>query len=360
MPYQGNGIFVRSYNWVNDANANIPITASRMDGDSDGFATGLSTVICSDGQSTLTGNIPFSGFKITGYGTSQMPSARSDVPALSNIQDGLVNWIVATGSSDALTASYAPILTALVDGQLCFVRAASANTTTTPTFSPNTLPAHPITKLGGTAVVANEWVQYQEIILRYNLANTRWEILNPGQIPIANVTGASPVPTGAILDFGGTSAPTGYLACDGTSYLRTDQPTLFTAIGTTWGSADGTHFNVPNFQRRATVGSGGSGTATLGNAVGNTGGQETHTLLQAELPSYNLTVTDAGHTHNILLTNASAQTSTRVGTGDPAGIAAGTAVTVSATTGITVASAGSGTAFNEYFPVGVVLKIIKT
>jgi len=44
------------------------------------------------------------------------------------------------------------------------------------------------------------------------------------------------------------SVPPGTLLCDGTSYLRTDYPALFNAIGTRWGTADGTHFNVPNFK----------------------------------------------------------------------------------------------------------------
>jgi len=56
------------------------------------------------------------------------------------------------------------------------------------------------------------------------------------------------VPSGVISAFGGTSAPTGYLICDGTSYLRSSYPTLFSAIGTAYGTADVTHFNVPDLR----------------------------------------------------------------------------------------------------------------
>lgn len=59
MPFNGTGTFNRSYNWVNDKNNGINITASRMDGDSDGFATGLSTCITKDGQQTATARVPF-------------------------------------------------------------------------------------------------------------------------------------------------------------------------------------------------------------------------------------------------------------------------------------------------------------
>lgn len=55
-------------------------------------------------------------------------------------------------------------------------------------------------------------------------------------------------PAGAVLEFAGATAPDGFLLCDGASYLRTDYPALFKAIGTVWGAADALHFNVPNHQ----------------------------------------------------------------------------------------------------------------
>jgi microcystin-dependent protein len=95
------------------------------------------------------------------------------------------------------------------------------------------------------------------------------------------------VPAGTILEYGGTSAPTGYLGCDGAAVSRSTYATLFTAISTTWGVGDGTTtFNVPDFRRRVPVGSGGTGTATLANSVGSTGGVEGFTLTGAQLPQY--------------------------------------------------------------------------
>ena len=57
MPYNGSGTFVRAYNWVNDANSSIPITASRMDADSNDFASGLSNCVTRDGQGLFTSTI---------------------------------------------------------------------------------------------------------------------------------------------------------------------------------------------------------------------------------------------------------------------------------------------------------------
>jgi microcystin-dependent protein len=44
---------------------------------------------------------------------------------------------------------------------------------------------------------------------------------------------------------GKATAGAGELACDGSSKLRTAFPDVFAAIGTTWGSVDGTHFTLP-------------------------------------------------------------------------------------------------------------------
>lgn len=100
---------------------------------------------------------------------------------------------------------------------------------------------------------------------------------------LASTLDIAGVPTGTVLDFAGTSAPAGYLLCDGSAVSRSTYATLFTAIGTTWGVGDGsTTFNVPDLRRRTAVGAGGSATSALGNAVGNIGGAETHLLTANE------------------------------------------------------------------------------
>jgi microcystin-dependent protein len=48
--------------------------------------------------------------------------------------------------------------------------------------------------------------------------------------------------------YASTAVPSGFLVCDGASYLRTTYAALFAIIGTTFGSADGTHFNVPDMR----------------------------------------------------------------------------------------------------------------
>jgi microcystin-dependent protein len=95
------------------------------------------------------------------------------------------------------------------------------------------------------------------------------------------------IPPGAILDYGGGTVPVGFLLCDGRVVSRTIYAALFTAIGTIWGVGDGsTTFNLPNFQRCTSVGSGGTGTGVLGNTVGSTGGEETHLQQISEMPAH--------------------------------------------------------------------------
>lgn len=59
------------------------------------------------------------------------------------------------------------------------------------------------------------------------------------------------VPTGAVLSFAGTAAPTGFFMCDGTAVSRTTYASLYAIIGITHGHGDGTTtFNVPDYRGR--------------------------------------------------------------------------------------------------------------
>ena len=54
-------------------------------------------------------------------------------------------------------------------------------------------------------------------------------------------------PLGAILSYGGDTAPTGWLLCDGSAVSRTTYAQLFEVIGTKYGPGDGsTTFNLPD------------------------------------------------------------------------------------------------------------------
>lgn len=52
--FNGSGTFVRSFNWVTDKTNGVNITASRVDTEDDGYATGLSLCVTRDGQGKMS------------------------------------------------------------------------------------------------------------------------------------------------------------------------------------------------------------------------------------------------------------------------------------------------------------------
>jgi len=243
LPYNGSGVFIRIHNWVQDAAANIKIRADRADAEDDGFATGLSTCITKNGQTTITANLPMATYRHTGVGAAVN---RTDYARTAETQDGSLNWVDGGGTADAITASYGIPLTALVDGQLCFVRATAANATTTPTFAPSGLTARTIVKNGGQALVAGDIAgDGHELILRYLLASTRWELLNPaGASALAGnntFTGTNTF-TGKVLtpDDGELTIATGAITVTGVYHtVDTEADAASDSLDTINGGADG-------------------------------------------------------------------------------------------------------------------------
>jgi microcystin-dependent protein len=127
----------------------------------------------------------------------------------------------------------------------------------------------------------------------------------PGQFTILSqvlALIAASTPTGTLQDFAGLAAPAGYAVCDGSAVGRTDPvySNLFAVIGVTWGAGNGVStFNLPNLIRRATIGSGGAGTAYIGNTVGSLGGEEVHVISGPELGAHTHGLSDPGHAHGV-------------------------------------------------------------
>jgi microcystin-dependent protein len=104
--------------------------------------------------------------------------------------------------------------------------------------------------------------------------------------------------SGMIMPYAGTSAPSGWLLLYGQAVSRTTYSDLFAVLGTTYGSGDGsTTFNVPDLRGRTIAGQddmGGTSADRLtgqsggvdGDTLGASGGDETHTLTEAELAAH--------------------------------------------------------------------------
>lgn len=161
-------------------------------------------------------------------------------------------------------------------------------------------------------------------------------------------------PTGSMIAFAGSSAPTGWLLCDGSAISRTSYAALFAVVGTAFGSGDGsTTFNLPNMAGNVPVGVGG----TIGASLGGTGGATTHTLTIPEMPSH--THVQNAHSHtvsSVTNTNASPVTYFTRGTADNLILGGPTTNSTTATNQNT----GGGGAHNNLQPYLALNFIIKT
>jgi len=91
---------------------------------------------------------------------------------------------------------------------------------------------------------------------------------------------------GEIITYAGPTSPDPkWLPCDGASLLRVGYPDLFAVVGTIYGAADSSHFNVPDLRGRVEVGS-GTGPGLSPRAAGDVFGEETHILSIGELASH--------------------------------------------------------------------------
>ena len=94
---------------------------------------------------------------------------------------------------------------------------------------------------------------------------------------------------GQILCYGGNTIPTRWLLCNGSAINRVTYAKLYSVIGTTYGSGNGsTTFNLPNLSGRVPIGAGTSGaTGATNHTLGQASGEETHLLTLTEIPSHN-------------------------------------------------------------------------
>lgn len=153
------------------------------------------------------------------------------------------------------------------------------------------------------------------------------------------------LPTASVIAFAGSEIPDGFLECDGSLVSRTTYAELFDAIGTLFGSGDGsTTFALPNLGGRTVVGNGTTPEPDYNlRVLGQHGGESSHNLSTSEMPAHN---------HDTWETNK--YTSTTPGEVAPA--FNGSGVSIGFKTGVS----GLGTSHNNMQPFLVLVYLIKT
>lgn len=107
------------------------------------------------------------------------------------------------------------------------------------------------------------------------------------------------IPVGSVVMYAGTTAPEGYLICDGSVVSRTtyaDLNAFYSVNAYPFGNGDGsTTFTLPNFSSRMPIGA-GSGSGLTARTFAQTGGFEGHTISASNLALHEHTL--GGHTHD--------------------------------------------------------------
>ena len=125
------------------------------------------------------------------------------------------------------------------------------------------------------------------------------------------------IPPGVMMPYAGSTAPDGWMLCDGSAISRTTYANLFAVLSTTFGSGNGTStFNIPNTSGRTIVGAGtgardgesGTGAISGGSALtartlGSWTGKESTTIASTNLPPHTHGL--SSHTHTITIANSS-------------------------------------------------------
>jgi len=202
MSFNGSGTFL-----INTAGqpvvAGTVISSTAFNALTADLATGLSTVITKDGQTTVTANIPMSTYKFTGLGVG---SAATDSANLSQVQSTVTKLLTSVSGTDTITAVGAPVVAAYAAGQMFYFVATGDNTGAV-TLNIDSLGAKAVTRDGSVALVAGDIKSGEVVVVVYD--GTRFQVVSQlnsaGDARFANVSIASSLYVGGVSTFVGNA-----------------------------------------------------------------------------------------------------------------------------------------------------------
>ena len=204
MSYNGSGTFV-----INTAGQPVVsgtvISSTAFNALTADLATGLSTAITKDGQTTPTANIPMGSNKITGLAVG---TAAADAATLSQVQSTTAKLVNSVSGADTITGTMSPTLGAYAAGQMFYFVAAGDNTGAV-TINIDSLGAKSVTRDGAVALAASDIKSGEVIVIVYD--GTRFQVVSQlnsaGDARFANVSIASALNVGGVATFSaGTAA----------------------------------------------------------------------------------------------------------------------------------------------------------
>ena len=181
MSYNGSGVFT-----INTAGQPVitgtTISSTTFNSLTADLATGLTTALTKDGQSTPTANIGMGAFKITNLAAG---TVASDAARLDQVQGGAATFISVTGT-DTLTGTVVPALSAYSTGNQFSFLVANTNTGAV-TLNVDGIGAKAITRTGTTPLVAGDMVAGQAVEIIYD--GTRFQLVNGNSFTNLKVSG---------------------------------------------------------------------------------------------------------------------------------------------------------------------------
>lgn len=149
MAFNGSGVFTLVAG--NPVVTGTTISSTWANNTLSDIATGLSTTLTKDGQSTPTADIPMGGFKVTGLGAATLDGDAlrfqdkttfiADFATKAGVQVQTYTAFTTAGTTTAYTLTPTPAIGSLVAGQRFRVKFNAANTTQTPTLAVSGLAA---------------------------------------------------------------------------------------------------------------------------------------------------------------------------------------------------------------------------